>query len=69
MFYLLIIIKADWRRVRTKKKNFKRAFTTQEKKIFEIIARIIRFCKSFLKIKQQQKKMFQRKPYNIEKLK
>ena len=32
VFYLLIIIKADWRRVRAKKRNFKRALTSQEKK-------------------------------------
>jgi tRNA(Ile)-lysidine synthase TilS/MesJ len=28
IFYLLIITEADWRRVRAKKKNLKRAFTS-----------------------------------------
>jgi len=34
-FYLLIIIEADWRRIRTKKRDFKRALIFFQKKLAE----------------------------------
>jgi len=58
IFYLLIITETDWRRVRTKKKNFKRAFIFKKKKlakrqrkITDAFLKMSRLRKSFFKVK------------------
>jgi len=69
IFYLLIITEADWRRVRAKKRKLKKAFLNYRKKVIKAQKKLAFIKKSLLRIEQQQKKMFYRKFYNIEKLK